>query len=133
MGKASLKFSMFGKDSGPQSLPLTLPRSVASYFMPPYFAGGIDLIRSLDLPLGVLKIAFQGSETITLHAQPTLGRGQAKDFTLRFAGGILRADHDAFPVEIILTGSESAVVTVREPDGTNRVITLSFPFPPSPW
>ncbi len=125
--QTSLAFKLFGFDSGvgPAGLPLPLPRAIGSYFFPPYFPGGIDLVKIV--PLGVNSLTLEGSETLTLRVRPRPDAGSPTDFTLRFAAMLLRAEHDAFPVKIQTTGAELVVLLVRERDGTVRSMTLAFP------
>jgi hypothetical protein len=123
--QSSLTFRMFGLDVGPTGGPLTLPKPVTSYFWPGFFPGGVELVRTTTGP--GTRIVFEGGETLTLHAQPHSGGGQAHDFTLRFCALSLVSEHDAFPVKLAFTGTETATVKTKDRVAASRSITLKFP------
>jgi len=123
--QAHFHFHLFGHNRGPAAGPLLLPAPVASYFWPPFFAGGIELARTL--PATPSTIAFDGSETLTLRVQPRVGARNALDLKLPFAAAHLRAEHDAPPVKIMIGAGQTGTIVARERDGTLRTLSLVFP------
>jgi len=118
-----LHFHMFGHNRGPAGGPLLLPEPVAKYFWPPFFAGGVALTRPLPAAPGT--VLFKGGEKLTLRVTPRADSRQPLDLTLHLAAALLRAEHDAFPVKLVLGAGATANVAVRDTSGATHALALT--------
>ena len=123
-----VSIKVFGVDADllPGRGPLKLPRqTLQEYFWPAYVPARVDLIKNITP--AITQVDFDGRETLTLDVQPrTGGTAKGTQITLKlFALGFVRDDPN--PVsQVKFLGNETLTLWVTMPDGSNRVLTLSF-------
>ena len=69
-------------------------------------------------------LVLDGSEAMTLRSDPFVGVG--RDYPVRFAALWTSRPHDAYPVAVSFTGTETLQVNVVDQTGTDRPLTLNF-------
>jgi hypothetical protein len=115
------EFSVFGVHLGTPRRPLVLPRAIASYFYDDFFPGGIEAVMPGNW---ASPLVLDGSEAMTLHSEPSVGVG--RDYPVRFAALWTSRTHNAYPVAVSFTGTETLQVNVVDQTGTARALTLDF-------